>query len=561
MPDDYATRARRYAERVISGETPACRWVRLACQRHLDDLESALKPTFQWRFDIVRANSICDFIEGLPHVKGKWKSANITVEDWQCFILCCVFGWVDKGSGVRRFRKALVVVPRKNGKSPIAAGVGLYLLIMDDEPGAEVYSAATTRDQAKIVWGEYARKMLLRTPELRYEFGVEPLANSITVESTGSFFKPLSRDVDSLEGLNIHGGIVDELHAHKTREVFDVLDDGTGARRQPLLFIISTEGNANEGVFPEQVDYLKGVLEGTHEDDSYFGLIYTIDADDDWTQPASWQKCNPNYGISVSAKDLEVRCRQAIANPASQSSFLTKRCNVRVGAGSAFFNMLAWGTVCKDESLKLEDFYGQPCLLHLDLASKLDIAAKVYLFQRATDYVVFGRYYLPSDVIAPGAPNYDFYRGWADSNRLTLTEGNRTDYSTIETQCVEDMRNFQILAVGVDPLYNAEQLTQRLKDIHGLPMQEVPHNVPTFSEPMKTIEALIVAGKIKHNGDPVMTWAIGNTIAKRDAKDNVYPRKSRNDNKIDPAVALIAVVSLSLRRILEQQWDFEVVAV
>ncbi len=544
MPDErnYCADAQLYAEQVASGEIAACEWVRLACERQIADRN---REDFPWTFDETRANDICWFIERLPHVKGRWKSKTIKLEPWQCFFLTTIFGWID-AEGNRRFRKALIVIPRKNAKSTVAAGVGLYLLALDGEPGAEVYSAATTRDQAKIVWGEYARKMVIQTPRLRERYGIEPLAHSITVESEGSFFKPLSRDADSLEGLNVHGAIIDELHAHGTREVFDVLDDGTGSRRQPLLFVISTEGDNATGVFAEQVSYAQQVLRGQHQDESYFGIIYTIDAEDDWTQPETWHKANPNLGVSVFEKDMEIRCNQAMANPESQSSFLTKRLNVRVGAGSTYFNLLAWNSVCKDESLRIEDFYGQPCIITIDLASKRDLTSKISVFSRGPLLFVFGKHYLPTDAVERGKPNYDFYRGWAQSGFLTLTEGNITDYDFLERDLLSDMANMKPSQVGVDPNYNAGQFTTRMMAA-GVPMVDVAHNVMNFSDPMKHLEAQIVAGKIRHNGDPIIAWAMGNVTAKRDAKDNVYPRKSRDENKIDPAVALIGNVSLQLR--------------
>lgn len=557
MKRDYCAIARQYAEDVVGGVIPACKWVQLACQRQLDDLEKQFKPGSRWAWDQSKANHLCAFMECLPHVKGRWKSKNIVLEPWQIFHLTAIFGWVDD-EGFRRFRKALVVVPRKNAKTTEAAGVGLYLLGMDGEPGSEVYSAATTRDQAKISW-EIAKAMVERTKSLRERYGMHTFAHSITAESDGAFFKPLSHDANSLEGLNPHGAIIDELHAHKTREVFDVLDEATGSRRNPLLFIISTEGDDNEGIFPEQVDYCKGILTGTHEDDSYFGIVYTIDEADDWTLHESWRKANPNLGVSVFENDLEIRCKQAIANADSQASFLTKRLNVRVGAGNAFFNLLAWNTICKDEHLRIEDFYGKKCIITLDLASKLDLTAKMAVFKREGKYYVFGKYYLPEDAIEAGRPNYDFYRGWANLGLLTLTPGNVTDYDFVERDLLEDKKNLKPIQVGVDPNYNATQFTTHMMAA-GLPMVEVNHNVREFSEPMKALEALIVAGRIKHNGDPVLAWAIGNVVAKRDAKDNVYPRKTRNENKIDPAVSLIANLNLQARQ-KEQTWDFKIVAI
>jgi phage terminase large subunit-like protein len=527
---DYVAIALQYARDVVTDVIPACKWIRAACHRQLDDIDKFKRGETEWKWDERKAARVCQFIELLPHVKGRWKSKTITLEPWQCFFLTAIFGWVD-GNGFRRYRKALIVIPRKNAKTTIAAAVGLYLLALDDEPGAEVYSAATTRDQARISW-DIARSMAQRSPGFRDRFGVGTPAHSITVESDARSFKPLSRDADSLEGLNPHGALIDELHAHKTREVFDVLDEATGARQQPLIFIISTEGDNSTGVFAEQVAYAQQILEGNHEDDSYFSAIYTIDPEDDWTAPESWAKANPNLGVSVHLKDLETRCRQAQKNAASQSSFKTKRLNVRVGAGDAYFNLLAWDH-CGDKALKIEDFCGEPCIIGLDLASKIDIAAKVTLFGDA----VFGKFYLPEDAVERGAPNYDLYRGWTEQGYLTLTPGNVIDFEFIELDLIEDRGNFSVTEVAFDP-HQATQLSVRMM-AEGMPMVEIPQSVAHLSEPMKELQARILAGKIRHDGNPILSWMIGNVMAKVDAKENVFPRKARPENKIDGAVALI----------------------
>lgn len=520
---DYVEIGIQYARDVVAGDIPACKWIRAACQRQLDDLE---RTDWDWRWDARLAARVCAFIELLPHVKGRWKSRTIILEPWQCFTLSTIFGWVD-ADGFRRFRKALVVIPRKNAKTTIAAAVGLYLLALDDEPGAEVYSAATTKDQARISW-DIARGMAQRTPGFRDRYGVTAHPHSIAIESDARFFKALSRDADSLEGLNPHGAIIDELHAHKTREVFDVLDEATGARQQPLIFIISTEGDNATGVFAEQVAYGQQVLEGNHEDDSFYAAIYTIDPEDDWTSPEAWAKANPNLGVSVLAKDLEIRCRQAQKNAESQSSFLTKRLNVRVGAGNAYFNMLAWREKCFEPTLKIEDYYGQRCIVGLDLASKIDIAAMGLMFD---DGAFFARCWIPEDAIEKGNPNYDLYRGWAERGHLKLTPGNVIDFEFIEQDLLELHRNFDVAEVAFDP-YQATQLSTRMM-AEGLPMVEIPQTVRHMSEPLKELAARILSGRIKHDGNPVATWMFGNVVVKRDAKENVYPTKARMENKID----------------------------
>lgn len=529
---DYCAIGQRYAEQVLSGEIPACRLVRLACQRQLDDLQ---RTDWNWHFDRERAADICRFIEQLPHIKGRWKSRTIELEPWQCFCLTVIFGWVDN-DGLRRYRKAYIEIPRKNAKTTIAAGCGLYLLCADAEPGAEVYSAAVTRDQAKISWS-IAQQMVKREPEMREEFGVEALAHSIAIPGDAASFKPLSRDADSLEGLNPHGAIIDELHAHKTREVFDVLNQATGSRRQSLLLSITTAGDNRIGVCFEQHDYVIQILEGRHTDDRYFGVIYTIDPEDDWVTPEAARKANPNYGVSVLADDLATICTQAQRSAESQNTFLTKRLNVWVSTGTAYFNMLAWRNKCKVPGLKIEDFYGKRCIVALDLASKVDIAAKIMLFNEDGKRYVFGKYYLPESAAESGNPNSDVYAGWSKDGRVTLTPGNVIDYEFIEEDLIEDRNKFQVAEFPYDPFQATELATRMMKE--GLPMIEMGATVRNFSEPMKQLDALIISGGLFHDGDPVLDWMIGNVYGKKDAKDNVYPRKVRNENKIDGAVALI----------------------
>ena len=541
---DYVAIGTQYARDVVAGIIPACKWVRAACQRQLDDLA---RKDWRWAWDPGCANRFCAFAELMPHVKGRWRSVNIQLEPWQCFIFTTIFGWVD-AEGFRRFRKALIVLPRKNGKSAMASIVGLYGLAMDREPGAEVYAAATTRDQAKVVW-DVSRRMALRTPDFCNAYGVSPLAHSIAVESTGSCFKPLSRDADSLEGLNPHFAIIDELHAHSVREVFDVLDEATGSRRQPLMFIISTEGDNPAGVFAEQVDYAQQILDGKHEDDSYFASVYTIDPEDDWTAQSSWTKANPNLGVSIFLDDLAIRCKQAERNSASQASFMMKRLNVRVGAAESYFNMLAWRTICCDPTLRIESFYGRDCWGGLDLASKNDIAAKILLFKHAgSKYAAFGKFYLPEDAIERGKPNYDMYRGWNERGLLTLTPGNIIDFEFIERDLAADMNNFNIVEMGYDP-HQATELSTKMRG-EGLDMVEITQSVRQLSEPMKDLAGLISMGRIQHDGNPILDWMMGNVAPQFNAREDVFPIKTRPENKIDGALGTIMANS---RRMFAEQ--------
>lgn len=536
---DFVAIAAGYIDDVLTGRIPVCKWVRLACERQRADLA---KEGWRWRFDPERAAHVCRFIELLPHVKGEWARGRGTVvlEPWQVWVLTTVFGWVDE-HGYRRFKKAYTEIPRKNAKSTISSGVGLYLLTADGEPGAEVYSAATTRDQAKIVWGD-AKAMTDKSPLFRQRFGVDVAAHAIYVQAENSTFKPLSRDQGgNLDGLNLHGGIVDEFHGHKERAIWDVLVTAMGARAQPLLWAITTAGFDRSGICYEERSYVLKVLERVHQDDEYFGVVYTIDADDDWTSPASWRKANPNWGVSVKPEAIEREARKAMQMASAQNNFLTKHLNVWVNADTAWMDMRAW-EACADTSLRLEDFAGEECILGLDLASKVDISSKVRLFRRGEMHYLFAEHYLPERAVEYAVNSQ--YDGWRRDGWLTVTDGEVTDYDVIEEGIRDDHRRFAVREVGFDP-FQATQLSGHLL-AEGIQMVEVRPTVLNFSEPMKELEALAVSGRLRHNGDPVLSWMVSNVVCHRDQKDNIYPRKERVENKIDGVVAALMCLARAM---------------
>lgn len=535
-------RANRYIKGVLDGSIAACKWVKLACQRQVDDLAD---PTHGFTFDEARANRVVKFSEALPHIKGsQYAGKKLEMMDWQCFILTTVFGWVDD-NGNRRFKTAYIEVPRKNGKSTMSAPVALYLLSADGEPGAEVYSAATTRDQAKIVWAD-AKHMVDRSPGLRSALNVETSAHSIFIKTSASAFKALSKDNNgNLDGLNIHGAIIDELHGHPNRALWDVIETGTGARSQPLIWAITTAGSNRAGICYEQQGYVRKILDGVHDDPTYFGIIYSIDEGDDPFDPAIWAKANPNYGVSVSPDDLARKALKAQQMAAAQNNFLTKHLNVWVNADTSWMNMQYWDK-CADPILSEDDFAGADCVVSCDLATKIDVAAKVKLFWKTINnerhYYAFGKYYLPEEAAEDGRNTY--YQGWAIENRLVLTPGNVTDFSIIEDDLREDARRFNVINAGFDP-WQASALIQRLQQ-DGLPVLEYRQTVQNMSEPMKELEALVLQGRFHFDGDPVLTWMISNVVCHTDAKENIYPRKERPENKIDGAVALIAALGMAL---------------
>ncbi len=538
----YTTIARHYAEAVVAGDIPACRWVRLACQRQLDDLVRFRGKASPYRFNPALADgkgkryhpadNLCAFIERLPHVKGPLAGEPIRLEPWQVFILTTVFGWV-KPDGKRRFRRSYIEVPRGNAKSTLSSALALYMLAADREGGSEVYSLATTRDQARIVFGD-AQMMARRSTGFRSRFGVSVGAHNLHVLATGSKFEALSAEGSTLDGLNIHFGCVDELHAHKTRTVYDVVETGTGKRDNSLLWVITTAGSNRAGICYEIRTFVSRLLEGLFEDDSQFGIIYGLDDADDWTSEAALIKANPNWGISVRPEVLLPLQAKAMQMPSAANNFKTKHLNEWVNADTAWMDMRAWDA-CADASLSEQDFLGEPCFIGLDLASKVDIAAKAKIFQRDGRFYVFLTHYLPEAAVEDGRNSQ--YSGWARRGLLTVTPGNVTDFDQIEAELVADASRFEVREVPFDP-FQATQLSSHLI-AQGLPMVEMRPTVLNFSEPMKQLEALVLQRRLVHDGDPILAWMISNVVCHRDAKDNIYPRKEREENKIDGVVALI----------------------
>jgi phage terminase large subunit-like protein len=550
---NYVTVARHYAEAVVAGEILACRWVQRACQRQLDDLVRYSGKASPFRFNpklkdkegrtFQPADNLCAFIERLPHVKGPLAGEPISLEPWQVFILSTVFGWM-KPDGKRRFRRSYIEVPRGNAKSTLSSALALYMLAADGEGGAEVYSLATTRDQARIVFGD-AQTMARRSAGFRSRFAVNVGAHNMHVLASGSKFEALSAEGSTLDGLNIHFGCVDELHAHKTRTVYDVVETGTGKRDNSLLWVITTAGSNRAGICYEIRTFVTKLLDGVVQDDSQFGIVYGLDDGDAWDTEAALIKANPNWGISVRPEVLGPLQAKAMQLPSAVNNFKTKHLNEWVNADTAWMDMRAWDA-CADSGLDLDAFEGQPCWIGLDLASKTDIAALMLIFQHpdiSDAYVAFGKYYLPEDTVN-GAGNSQ-YPGWMRTGRLTVTPGNVIDFSWIEADLLDMASRFGIQAVAFDP-FQATQLSTRMLS-EGLPMIEVRPTVLNFSEPMKTVEALVLQKKLVHDGDPVLAWMASNVVAHLDAKDNIYPRKERPENKIDGIVALIMAISRAIK--------------
>lgn len=534
----YATIAHDYAVDVVSGEIPACKFVQWACQRQIDDLKN---PPSGYRFSEDHADRVCRFIELTPHIKGVKASRGelMRLEPWQVFILSTAFGWVDH-DGNRRFRRVYIEVPRGNGKSSLSSPVGLYMTVLDGEAGAEVYSAATTRDQARIVFRD-AQAMARKMEPFRKRFGVDVTAQAIVQLKSSSSFKALSADGHTLDGLNIHCAVVDELHAHKTRDVHDVLETGLGKRPQSMLWMITTAGSNKHGICYEVRDYAIKVLSGAMTGsaaDAMFAIVYSVDEGDDPYSEETLRKANPNWGVSVDPNIVLQTAAKARQVASSRANYLTKHLNIWVDANSALYDTEFWRK-CEDMSLDEADFAADECVMGLDLASKIDIAARVNLYRRMIDgkahYYVFPRFYLPR--VAIEEDRHPMYRGWEMQGDIYATPGETTDFGIIEDEIKADGPGLNLQAVATDP-WQAQQMIQSLKK-DGMPAEEYRQTVANMSEATKTLDALMREGRIHHTGNAVLNWMIGNVVGHYDAKENVYPRKEMPQNKIDGAIALI----------------------
>ncbi|MDN7924400.1 terminase large subunit [Burkholderia vietnamiensis] len=540
----FVDTANQYIDDVLAGRIVACKWVKLACERQRRDLARAElgDPEFPYRFDNDAATRICEFIELLPHTKGRWARTrqSIKLEPWQAFILTTVFGWLHVDSGLRRFRRAYEEVARKNAKSTKSSGIALYLFAADGEPGAEVYSAATTRDQAKIVFDD-ARAMALREPDMCAALGVEILQHQLLTDD-GSKFLPLSAEGSTLDGLNVHGGVIDELHAHKTRAVFDVIDSGTGARDQSLLWLITTAGSDLTGICYEQRTHVTKILEGVFVDETFFGIIFTLDDGDDWSDPSVWIKANPNLGVSVFVDDMEMACRKAQSMPSAVNNFLTKRLNVWVNADSAWMDMRAWER-CADRDMRLDDFVGERCWIGMDLAEKTDFAALVLVFERAGTFYVFPRFYLNEYAVENGSNSQ--YSGWERAGHIIVNEGNATDFDLIADDIRRFCGMFDVQEIPFDPAMSRYFATQLVKE--GLPLVEIRQAPIFFTQPIIQTENLVLEGKLKFDGNPAMTWMVSNVVVTTSRYNGLkHPTKERPENKIDGPVAMFLALGRAM---------------
>lgn len=542
--------ANKYARDILDGKIVACRFIRLACQRHFDDLKKSLDKDYPYTFNRELAERACRFVQLLPHSSGDLAGQKLKLEPWQAFIFCSIFGWVTKKDKKRRFREAYIRVARKNGKSFFAAGIGTYMFCADGENSAEVYCGATTMAQAKKVFTP-ARQMADRLPSLRNKFNISVWVDNMT-RPDGSVFAPMAGKPG--DGDSPHCAIIDEYHEHDTDHMYEAMTMGMGARSQPLTLIITTAGSSLESPCYDKDKEVKEAISGIVRNERIFGMIYELDDGDDWTDPRNLIKANPNLDVSIKYSDLVELLEVAKQVPRKVNAFKTKRLNIWVSGKSAFFNMEHWAAAA-DPTLKLEDFANDGCNVGLDLANKLDMNAKVPLFTREIEgkrhyYSISPKFWVPEDTVNSTDPKLlktaDRYRKFVDQGVLEATDGAEADYREILASFVDLQSEIRIDEVDFDPS-GATALRHQMED-EGFTCVEIRQDFTNMSPAMKELEAALAGGRFHHDGNPILTWCISNVIGKSPpgSDDIVRPTKGDKQSKIDGATALFNAMTRAL---------------
>ncbi|MDY7215115.1 terminase large subunit [Bacillus subtilis] len=533
-----------YSRDVISGEIVACEKHIWACERFLNDVSREGTREFPYVFDDEKARRFLYWMTQFKHTKGPLQGENIVPEAIQIFIFGNVYGWVHKDTGYRRFKKVYWQVGRKNTKTQSLACVGSYEAMANDEYMSEVYIGATKTEQAKICWNEIKAQImqadLLNKPEKKYRIAY----GKIEHPKTQSKIEALSKDAGKTgDGFNPQCGIIDEYHAHKTSEIYDVLASGMAARAQPLMLIITTAGfELNNPAYRVEYDYVSRILDPNkvEQNEQYFVMINELDKGDDVKDEKNWIKANPivaanEHGLNYLRGELEV----ALAVPEKMRNFMTKNMNIWVNMReNGYMDMQAW-TDCGSD--KLPDLKNRECYVGIDLSKTIDLTAASFIFPLDDgSFSVESHGFMPEDTFHERMKTDNVpYDLWKKKGWLTTTDGAVVDYDYIRAYIkkMEKENGWRIKEIGYDP-YNATQFAQQM-EADGYTMIEIRQGVATLSEPTKDFRAKVKAKKIIHPKNDLLTWAMGNAVTKVDAQENIMLDKSKSTQRIDPAAALI----------------------
>ncbi len=563
--------ARGYVRKVLSGKIAAPEFARLACERHARDMKNK-----DYRWDKEAGERVCRFLEMLPHTKGSWavRRELMILEPWQCFIVMSLFAWKWKSTGKRRYRSAYIAISRKNGKTMLAAGLGLYMLAADGEPGAEVYSAGKTRDQAREVF-DAARDIMMKMGNRAKSLQVKTEQHKIKAEGGLSVFEPLASESGALDGKNIHMAIADELHAHKNSEAYRALETGMGSREQPLLLSITTAGANKAGICFQTEAHVKQVLRGEVEDETTFGIIYAATDEDDCSSPAVWKMANPNFGVSIPAAGFKADYDKAKSNPSALTAFKNKRLNIWTNASSPWLKPGAW-EAAGDSKIKPQTFADDEewdCLIGVDLSNRVDLTAVAILFYRGksgiefdyddpeykpteNEYALFVRTYIPQARAEEREEDgYGLWRREGSGADLVVIPGVEISQGIIERDVATLYKSLGAKVALFDE-WQAKGIMERLTAA-GMRVATVRQTVRNMSPAMLELQAALYAGRLVHNADPCLSWQMGCVQVKVDERGNIFPRKeNRNDDRLridGPLAALNAMARVLAGGIEEEE--------
>lgn len=543
---DYVGIATAYAEEAVADKKGRKfgKWVRLAAKRFLADLKRARRKRPPFVFDEWHACDPCDFIEKLPHVEGKWARPEIELHRSHVFFVVQLFGFRNL-DGSRRFTSALFAVARKNAKSTLAAAILLYCQCCEEEEGAQIISAATTGSQARIIFN-VAKRMTEKTPDLQEAFGLACWANSISRMETGASFKPINAKASTQDGLNPSHVGLDEIHAHKSADLLNVLTSAAGARSNPLWLYTTTEGYTNPGPWGEIRQFAKQVLQGILGDsaDHFLVVFYAVDEDDDEFDESAWPKANPlmdaNPHLLKAIRKEAVEARQM---PSKLAEFKIKRLNRPASSATGWVDLTKWQKC--GGAVDLDWLAGHPCWAGLDLASNLDLTSWRLVWKVDEIYYTWGRRFVPEDAVrARTERGVVPYAGWVAAGLIEVTEGEVTDYQVVEARMREDIARFNPLVIGFDK-WNAQEITQRLL-AEGHPLIEFGQTTKNYHPAMQELERAYISKKIRHGNDAVLNWCASNLIAVKDGNLNMKPDKKRSPDKIDDMSTLLMAIGLSM---------------
>ena len=544
---------REYWREIETGKVAVSAKLRKTFEKIVSDLDDSN----EWFYSPARANHILEFAENYcKHSKGKWGGKPVILELWEKAILATIFGFIDI-EGNRKYREAILIVGKKNGKSLLASIVGNYMLVADGEPGPEVYAVATKRDQAKIIWLE-ARRMVRKTPVLLKR--VKCLVAEMLCDANDGTFKPLASDSDTLDGLNIHCGLMDEIHQWKNgKALYDIIADGVTAREQPLIFITSTAGTIREDIYDQKYDEACRVINGYfdpngYKDEHFIAFIYELDARSEWTDPKAWQKANPGLGTIKNIKTLAAKVEKAKANPLLVKNLVCKEFNIRETSSEAWLPFDVLNNTNTFDIAKLKPRYG---IAGIDLSSTTDLtsAAVVFRVPNASTLYVEQMYWLPADLLGQRVREDKIpYDAWAEQGLLRLCEGNKIRYHDIVEWLLEVQykKDIYIHKVGYDS-WSATYMVDEIKDKFGESVPEAVIQGPkTFSGPMKTFAADLNAKLINYNNNPITKWNLANAAVQVDRNDNYSLVKTSNPRRRIDGVAALLDAYIVLERNLDE---------